>query len=140
MKTVHTIADVDWRAVAALFAEVGWGDRDPGQIHAAFAKSSHVIFIYDEQELAAFGRTMDDGQFYALLVDVVVKPSHQHAGLGRKIVGYLKDQLDSYRFITLTAAPGKEAFYLKLGWQRQATAMIWPVSEQQRVLHAQPAA
>jgi hypothetical protein len=47
-----------------------------------------------------------------------------------------RERLSGYKFITLTAAPGKDEFYLKLGWLRQATAMIWPVSEQQRELHA----
>jgi predicted N-acetyltransferase YhbS len=79
---------------------------------------------------------MDDGHFYGMLVDVVVKPDRQQTGLGREIVTYLREQLAGFKFITLTAAPGKDAFYLKLGWLRQATAMIWPVSEQQRRLHA----
>lgn len=38
--------------------------------------------IVDQGELVAFGRTMDDGRFYAMLVDVVVKGR----GLGREIV------------------------------------------------------
>jgi predicted N-acetyltransferase YhbS len=71
-----------------------------------------------------------------MLVDVVVKPGRQQAGLGREIVTYLREKLDGYKFITLTAAPGKDEFYLKLGWLRQASAMIWPVSERQRELHA----
>jgi hypothetical protein len=53
-------------------------------------------------------------------------------------VTYLLERLAGYKFITLTAAPGKEEFYLKLGWLRQASAMIWPVSERQRELHALP--
>jgi len=95
-----------------------------------------VMFIYDGAQLAAFGRTMDDGCFYAMLVDVVVKPAYQKSGLGRDIVTHLREQLEGYKFITLTAAPGKEEFYLKLGWLRQASAMIWPVSDKQRELHA----
>ncbi|MFL6675586.1 MAG: GNAT family N-acetyltransferase [Massilia sp.] len=136
MNKVYCIDNVNWPVVAALFAEVGWGRREPDEICAAFKMSTHVIFIYDGAELAAFGRTMDDGLYYGMLVDVVVKPDRQHAGLGREVVTYLREQLAGYKFITLTAAPGKEEFYLKLGWLRQATAMIWPVSEQQRHLHA----
>jgi predicted N-acetyltransferase YhbS len=135
VETRYSIENVDWTAVAAMFAEVEWGQRDPDQIRAAFEKSSHVMFVYDRGELVAFGRTMDDGCFYAMLVDVVVKPSHQPAGLGRQVVTLLRERLEGYKFITLTAAPGKDEFYLKLGWQRQSTAMIWPVSQRQRELH-----
>ena len=136
MNIIESIDKVEWSDVAAMFAEVGWGRRDPAQIRAAFEKSSHVMFIYEAGELLAFGRTMDDGCYYGMLVDVVVKPGRQHAGLGRDIVTCLREKLAGYKFITLTAAPGKEEFYLKLGWLRQSTAMIWPVSDQQRELHA----
>jgi GNAT superfamily N-acetyltransferase len=136
VERTYSTEQVDWIAVAGLFAEVSWGRRDPVQIRAAFEKSSHVMFIHEGGELIAFGRTMDDGCYYGMLVDVVVKPGRQQAGLGREIVTYLREKLDGYKFITLTAAPGKDEFYLKLGWLRQASAMIWPVSEQQREAHA----
>ena len=136
MKVIHRTQNVDWHAVAALFVEVNWGQRDAQQIRDAFEKSSHVIFIYEREQLVAFGRTMDDGCYYAMLVDVVVKPSCQGNGFGSQIVDYLREQLVGYKFVTLTAAPGKDDFYLKLGWHRQKSAMIWPMSEAQREAHA----
>lgn len=136
MEKIYSTEHVDWPSVAAMFAEVGWGQRDPAEIRCAFEKSSHVMFIYESGELLGFGRTMDDGCYYGMLVDVVVKPARQQSGLGREIVTYLREKLSGYKFITLTAAPGKEEFYLTLGWLRQSSAMIWPVSEQQRKLHA----
>lgn len=102
MHIIHSTQGVDWDAVVALFAAVGWAPRQPAEIRAAFEHSSHVVFLYQDGELAGFGRTVDDGQYYGMLVNVV---------------------------------PGKEGFYLKLGWERQAAAMIWPVSEEQRTLH-----
>jgi GNAT superfamily N-acetyltransferase len=137
---IYSTENVDWTEAAALFAEVDWGQRDPVAIRSAFEKSSHVVFVYRHDKLVAFGRTMDDGHYYAMLVDVVVAPACQHSGLGREVVTYLLERLAGYKFITLTAAPGKEEFYLKLGWLRQASAMIWPVSERQRELHALPTA
>ena len=135
MNFVFNTQEVDWATVASIFQQVGWGNRQPAEIRSAFEKSSYVIFAYDDDELVAFGRTMDDGRYYAHLVDIVVKPDRQRSGLGREVVNYLKSQLTGYKFITLTAAPGKEEFYLKLGWQRQSTALIWPVSEEQQRLH-----
>jgi hypothetical protein len=136
VKKSYSTENVDWSSVATLFEEVGWGQRDPELIRCAFEKSSHVMFVHDGKELIAFGRTLDDGCYYAMLVDVVVKPGLQLGGLGREIVTYLREQLTGYKFITLTTAPGKDEFYLKLGWLRQGSAMIWPVSEVQRELHA----
>jgi hypothetical protein len=136
VKRSYNTKHVDWSSVAALFSQVGWGQRDPELIRCAFEKSSYVMFVHDADELIAFGRTMDDGCYYAMLVDVVVKPGRQLGGLGSEIVTYLREQLVGYKFITLTTAPGKDDFYLKLGWLRQGSAMIWPVSVQQRELHA----
>ena len=93
------------------------------------------MFVYHGGTLIGFGRTLDDEKYYALIVDVAVKPEFQGAGFGRDIVTYLKDQLSSYRFITLTCAPGKDEFYTRLGWQKQKSAFIWPVSENQKILH-----
>lgn len=92
--------------------------------------------MYDDRELVGFGRTMDDGRYYAMLVDVVVKPSCQGKGIGREIVTWLRERLGGYKFVTLTAAVDKDDFYLKLGWKRQRSAMIWPMSEQQLNAHA----
>lgn len=78
----HDTAGIDWNDVAALFTNVGWTRRDPFQLAAAFATSSHVIFIHEGERLVALGRTLDDGRYYAMLVDVAVAPSHQGAGLG----------------------------------------------------------
>jgi GNAT superfamily N-acetyltransferase len=50
-----------------------------------------VIFVYDGGELVGFGRTMDDGRYYAMLVDVVVKPSHQGRAIGSEIVTWLRE-------------------------------------------------
>lgn len=136
MERLYSTERVAWPQVSALFAEVGWGARDPAQVQAAFEKSSHVIFIYDEGELIGVGRTVDDGCYYGMLVDVAVKPGRQQGGIGREVVTHLRAKLEGYRFITLTAATGKDEFYLKLGWLRQSSAMIWPVSEEQREFHA----
>jgi GNAT superfamily N-acetyltransferase len=136
VEKIYNTQDVDWEAVAALFVAVGWGERQPEQIRAAFEKSSYVIFIYEGPELVAVGRTMDDGCYYAMLVDVAVKPTFQGKGLGSDVVRYLREQLAGYKFVTLTAATGKDDFYLKLGWLRQKSAMIWPMTEAQRDAHA----
>ena len=135
MKEIYDTNNINWADVSALFREVGWGEREPEQIRWAFAKSSHVIFIYDGAMLVGFGRTMDDGCYYALLVDVVIKPLYQQQGLGTLIVKHLREQLIGYSFVTLTAAPGKSDFYKKLGWHQQSTAFIWPQSEKQRQQH-----
>lgn len=87
--------------------------------------------------LVGFGRTVDDGMYYALIVDLVVSPDFQNLGVGSTILAELRDRLENYSFTTLTAAEGKESFYVKQGWQKQKTAFIWPRSDKQRAVHAE---
>lgn len=128
-------ARIDWTAAAALIAAVGWGHRDEETLRSAFARSSHKVFVTDDGALVAMGRTVDDGAYYATLVDIVVAPSHQRQGLGERVVELLRSKLVGYLMVSLTAAPEVQAFYAKMGWRKQSTAMIWPRSEAQALAH-----
>jgi aralkylamine N-acetyltransferase len=128
-------AEVSWVQVAALFAAVGWGARDPDEIRAAFGRSTFKAFAYDGGELIGFGRTIDDGRFYATVVDVVVSPAHQRRGVGRAIVEDLQGRMKGFLVVTLTAAPEVQPFYKKLGWRMLSTGMIRPRSKEQARLN-----
>lgn len=94
-------------------------------------KSSFVRFAYSNNILVGFGRTVDDGKYYALIADLVIHPEFQSQGIGSHVLLYLKNSLEGYAFTTLTSAVGKEAFYENQGWKKQITSFIWPRSEKQ---------
>jgi len=125
------IETVNWQRASELFSLVGWGIRKPEEIQSAFEKSSYIRFAYLNNVLVGFGRTVDDGRYYALIVDLVIDPEFQSKGIGSNILIYLKNSLEGYAFTTLTSAVGKEAFYEKQGWKKQITSFIWPRSEKQ---------
>ncbi len=127
----NNIEMVNWQRASELFSLVGWGVRSPQEIQAAFEKSSFVRFAYSNDVLVGFGRTVDDGKFYALIVDLVIHPEFQSKGIGANMLLYLKDSLEGYSFTTLTSAVGKEEFYEKQGWKKQTTSFIWPRSDKQ---------
>ncbi len=131
LKYDSDLARVDWRRLSDIFALVGWGYRFPSDIEAAFRKSSFVRFAYSDGVLVGFGRTVDDGKYYASIVDLIVHPEFQGKGIGSSILAYLKDALDGYIFTTLTTAVGKGSFYEQQGWKKQTTGYIWPRSAQQ---------
>lgn len=128
---------VSWQAAVDLMDKVDWEPRVAHELRTAFEKSSYSCFVYDNDKLVGFGRTMDDGQYYALIADVVVDPAYQGSGIGSVIVTKLKDALKGYFFITLSAAPGKHGFYEKLNWKKQTSSFIWPLSEKQRKDHTE---
>ena len=137
LKINPDLRQINWERLTELFETVGWGYRPAADIEKAFRQSSYCCFIYEGEKIVGFGRTVDDGKYYALLVDVVIDPDHEGKGLGTLIVNSLKDQLESYTFITLSAAPGKHGFYEKIGWKRQTSAFMFPVSEKQFEEHCQ---
>jgi hypothetical protein len=52
-------------------------------------------------------------------------------------VNEIKSRLIGYNFITLTAAPNKEGFYQKIGWEKQKSAYIFPKDDKQRLEHCE---
>lgn len=135
IRYVGSVEGTDWEEASSVFKEVNWGERDPRDISQSFHKSTYVLFAYDDDTLVGFGRTLDDGRYYGLIVDVVVRPAYQNRGIGSHIVQYLKDCCKGFIFVTLTSAPGKEEFYEKLGWKRQKTAFMWPKDRAQEEEH-----
>ena len=88
-----------------------------------YGNSRYVCFVYDEQGLIGAGRALADGLDCSYLCDIAVHPRAQGSGLGKAIVQRLVALSAGHRKILLYANPGKEGFYLKLGFLRMRTAM-----------------
>lgn len=131
-------ANLDWEQILELFRLVNWPERDLETVKRSFEKSTYKCFFTEGDQIIAFGRTVDDDCYYGLIVDVLVHPNYQGKGLGTEVVNYLKSRMVGFKFITLTSAPGKDKFYDKIGWRRQRSAFLWPVSEKQIVEHCFP--
>jgi GNAT superfamily N-acetyltransferase len=129
---------IDWSHICNLFYKVNWRTRIEEEIKLAFSKSSVTLFIYLDDRIIAFGRSIDDGRYYAQLGDIIVDPEFQGNGLGKSLVTMINEKLENYHFVTLTAAPGKGDFYKSLGWKKQTTAFIWPQGPKQLRQHTEP--
>jgi aralkylamine N-acetyltransferase len=130
---------IDWNQVSQLIDKVGWTDRDPEEMKQAFSKSSYTVFVFEGDQLIAMGRSVDDGRYYAILADIIVDPDHQGKQLGDIVVNTLTEQLKDFNFVTLTSSTYKaDRFYKRLGFKKQSSAFIWPMSEKQMRQHAEP--
>jgi ribosomal protein S18 acetylase RimI-like enzyme len=118
-----SVEGVDWNAAVDLVEAVGWGRRDPAQMERGFSKSKNV-FAFDNDSLVGMGRCITDGEYYATLWDIIVKPGYQKRGIGRKIVKQLLKGLEDMQFVALTSTEGNESFYAKFGFKIQKTAML----------------
>jgi len=115
--------DVDWDELSKLYIAASMGQKDPSDLETAFSNSMFKCFVYNSGKLVAVGRALADGFDCSYICDVAVHPDYQGKGVGRRIVSKLIELSRHHRKIILYAAPGKESFYLKLGFKRMATAM-----------------
>jgi GNAT superfamily N-acetyltransferase len=100
----------------ALFESTGWNKSyglDAGQLYQALQASWYSVAAYDRENLVGFGRILSDGILHALIVEMIVLPSHQGKGIGSAILEMLVERCQSagVRDIQLFCARGKAGFY-----------------------------
>jgi ribosomal protein S18 acetylase RimI-like enzyme len=132
---IRLSADIDkvsWTELTQVVELAPLGKRDPGKLEEAFRNSAIRCFAYHEERLVGAGRAISDGIWRAAIFDVVVLPQFQGKGIGTRITRYLIEAAN-VDVVMLYAAPGKEAFYKKLGFHKMKTAMaIMPDPELRR--------
>ena len=119
----YTSEHVDWEELYRLYLAAPLGHESPSDLKVAFSNSMFQCFAYDSGRLIAVGRAVADGRDCSYISGVAVHPDHQGHGIGREVVSRLVALSKGHKKIILYAAPGKEPFYRKLGFERMATAM-----------------
>ena len=88
---------VSWKRISELMEAVGWDQRQPEELRLAFKKSTYLRIAYDRDRIVGFGRTVDDGKYYGMIVDLVVDPDFQGRGIGSKILRELQEEMQGYK-------------------------------------------
>ena len=118
----------DARQFLKLFESTGWNSMykaDSEDLRQALDNSWYVVAAYQGSELVGVGRLVSDGVLYAMIYDMIVKPSHQGRGIGTAILDKLVQKCNDsgLRDIQLFSARGKVSFYRKRGFvERPADA------------------
>jgi GNAT superfamily N-acetyltransferase len=118
----------DARQYLELFETTGWNSAYKANwkdLKQALDNSWYVVVAYQGSELVGIGRVVSDGVLYAMIYDMIVRPSHQGCGIGTTLLVKLVKKCKSagMRDIQLFSARGKAPFYAKRGFvQRPADA------------------
>ena len=123
MRWQDDLAGIDWQALSELYRIAPLGEKSPDDLAVCFTNSMFRCFVFDHERLIGAGRAVADGVDCSYLCDVAVHPHYQGQGIGKAIIGRLRDASASHRKIILYANPGKEGFYRKLGFLPMKTAM-----------------
>ncbi|HAS39241.1 MAG TPA: GNAT family N-acetyltransferase [Microscillaceae bacterium] len=101
--------------------EVGFGEVSPEQSQQSLDNSLFFVCIYHSEKLMGFGRVVGDGVLFFYISDVMVSPQAKGQGIGsmimNEIMAYLKKTANRWSTIALLAAPNKENFYTKFGFE-----------------------
>lgn len=102
-----------------LFLSVAWSSGQfPDKLVIAMRNSSSVFTAWDGSQLVGLINVLDDGVMTAYVHYLLVNPLYHSCGIGRKLVGLVKDKYSSYLRIVLIAYDGETAFYELCGFER----------------------
>ncbi|WP_017415219.1 GNAT family N-acetyltransferase [Clostridium tunisiense] len=113
---------IDFQQITDTLKAVGMGYFDAETHRKAFENSYTVVFVFDNEKLIGFGRAISDGAYQAGIYDIAVISEYQGKGIGKVVVDNILKTIPQCNVI-LYAAPGKDAFYEKLGFKRMKTGM-----------------
>jgi aralkylamine N-acetyltransferase len=116
------VSIIDWEQLASIFKRTPLGNREPQRLKDAFTNSGVRCFVWYEDQFIGAGRAITDGIVYAVIFDVVLLPEYQGKGIGKRIMHFLAERSKAGN-VMLQAVPGKEEFYLGLGYRKMKTAM-----------------
>lgn len=123
LKIQNTTDNIDWNLIPELLKKVGMGYTTADIHKTAFENSFIVCFVFDDNKLIGFGRSISDGVRQAAIYDVAIEPTYQGKGIGKQILKNIMDATPNCTFV-LYAALGKEEFYKKIGFKVMKTGMI----------------
>ena len=111
---------IDRDALCDLYNAVGWSiyTAEPDRLSAAISGSSFVVVAMDRERLIGLARAISDDATVAYIQDILVRPSHQDQGLGRRLVQAILDRYSHVRQkILLTDDRHQQLqFYASLGF------------------------
>ena len=118
----HTISIEDYND---LRASVDFITIRPNRAHTALDNSLFTVVAVKENQPVGMARVVGDGGYVYFICDVIVRPSYQSQGLGRRIIeqvlSWLECQVDEGEtiMVNLMSAMNKEPFYEKLGFHKR---------------------
>jgi GNAT superfamily N-acetyltransferase len=111
--------------LVSLVRAVGWDPRaeHPDRLMHAQVGTPDVVGAWDGDRLVGYARSQNDRAMTAYVSMVIVHPRWQALGIGRRIMETLMAGHDRVRF-ALSAAPGMNDWYARLGFEPDPRAMV----------------
>ena len=118
----------------ALYGANGWGAYtvDPDGLHRGVTNSTFVVAAREDGQLVGLARVISDDHTIMYLQDILVLPSYQRTGIGRRLLERCLDRFSHCRQrVLLTDDDERQIrFYEALGFVQSTdvphlTAFVW---------------
>lgn len=106
--------------LVALYSSVGWTayTRDPVRLFDGITRSLRVVCARENGRLVGLARVVGDGLTIVYLQDILVAPSHQRGGIGKRLFERVLEPFGEVRQKVLITddEPRQRAFYEAMGF------------------------
>jgi predicted N-acetyltransferase YhbS len=120
--------DLDVNEVIELYEKSTLGERRPTDSPEIFQdmiqNADLIVTAWDGNILIGISRTLTDFAYVAYLADLAVHKDYQRQGIGKELVRKTRAELKESCFITLLAAPMADAYYERIGFERNPRAWV----------------
>ena len=111
---------IEVEALCSLYDAVGWSTytREPERLLAAIEGAHFLVVAWEGDRLIGLARAISDDVSIAYVQDILVRPSHQGQGLGRRLLQAVLDRYPHVRQKVLLTddRPEQLRFYAALGF------------------------
>ena len=121
METYKVVLDRKPSAIGLknLFDQEGWSKgRSLDSIEALLNTLHNFVAVFDGDDLVGFGRAVSDGQYRALIDDVIVDSKHRGRGIGKEIMRSMEYQLKNIDEVFLNTSTELKEFYGAFGYRK----------------------
>jgi GNAT superfamily N-acetyltransferase len=102
---------------------VGWSIPDRPAIAPSLRNSHYCVCARAQGKIVGMARIVGDGGMVYYIQDVIVEPSRQGQGIGKRLMDrvmeYIRRHAVAHTIVGLMAASGKEEFYERYGFTRR---------------------
>ena len=113
-----------------LFLSVNWSSGHfPDKLVIAMKNYETVISAWDGGKLVGMACAMDDGIMTAYIHYMLVRPEYQGRGIGRELLGRVREIYGDYLRIVLISYRDEAGFYESCGFTRSDESVPMHITE-----------
>ena len=94
------------------------------RIKSMFDNSNLVISAWDQDRLVGLCRSLTDFSYFCYLSDLAVDTEYQRQGIGRKMIGLVREELTEEVALILLSSPSAMTYYQKVGFNKIENGFI----------------